>query len=62
MKKKDGRNDKLLMEYALQGIDNQIFAARYQFYQLNREELQAHSMYSDQQKLSTANFRTDSKL
>ena len=35
------RKDELLMEYALQGIDNQLFAARYQFYLPNREELQA---------------------
>ena len=30
-----------IMEYALQGIDNQLFAARYQLYLPNREELQA---------------------
>ena len=35
------RKDELLMEYALQGIDNQLFAARYQLYLPNREELQA---------------------
>lgn len=35
------KKDELLMEYALQGIDNQLFAARYQFYLPNREELQA---------------------
>ena len=29
------------MEYALQGIDNQLFAARYQLYLPNREELQS---------------------
>ncbi len=29
------------MEYALQGIDNQLFAARYQLYLPNRDELQA---------------------
>ena len=29
------------MEYALQGIDNQLFTARYQLYLPNREELQA---------------------
>ena len=35
------RKDELLMEYALQGIDNQLFVARYQLYLPNREELQA---------------------
>ena len=35
------RKDELLMEYALQGIDNQLFAARYQFYLPNRDELQS---------------------
>ncbi|MBO4826529.1 MAG: DUF1016 family protein [Prevotella sp.] len=35
------RKDELLMEYALEGIDNQLFAARYQLYLPNREELQA---------------------
>ncbi|MBQ8713543.1 MAG: DUF1016 family protein [Prevotella sp.] len=34
------RKDEILMEYALQGIDNQLFAARYQLYLPNREELQ----------------------
>ncbi len=34
------RKDELLMEYALQGIDNNLFAARYQLYLPNREELQ----------------------
>ena len=34
------RKDELLMEYALQGIDNQLFTARYQLYLPNREELQ----------------------
>jgi hypothetical protein len=29
------------MEYALQGITNQLFAARYQLYLPKREELQA---------------------
>jgi hypothetical protein len=29
------------MEYALQGIDNNLFAARYQLYLPNRDELQA---------------------
>lgn len=33
--------NKLMMEYALQGISNQLFAARYQLYLPNREELQA---------------------
>lgn len=35
------KKDELLMEYALQGIDNQLFAERYQLYLPNREELQA---------------------
>lgn len=35
------KKDELLMEYALQGIDNQLFAARYQLYLPNREEIQA---------------------
>lgn len=35
------KKDELLMEYALQGIDNQLFSARYQLYLPNREELQA---------------------
>ncbi len=35
------KKDELLMEYALQGIDNQLFTARYQLYLPNREELQA---------------------
>lgn len=35
------RKDELLMEYALQGIDNQLFAARYQLYLPNRDELQS---------------------
>ncbi|MBO4752494.1 MAG: DUF1016 family protein [Bacteroidales bacterium] len=35
------RKDELLMEYALQGIDNKLFAARYQLYLPNRDELQA---------------------
>jgi len=34
------KKDEILMEYALQGIDNQLFAARYQLYLPNREELQ----------------------
>ena len=33
--------DKLMMEYALHGISNQLCAARYQLYLPNREELQA---------------------
>lgn len=32
--------DELLMEYALAGIDNNLFAARYQLYLPNKEELQ----------------------
>ena len=35
------RKDKLLMEYALEGITNQLFVARYQLYLPKREELQA---------------------
>ena len=35
------KKDELLMEYALQGITNQLFAARYQLYLPQREELQA---------------------
>ena len=35
------KKDEPLMEYALQGIDNQLFAARYQLYLPNRDELQA---------------------
>lgn len=34
------KKDEVLMEYALQGIDNQLFAARYQLYLPNRDELQ----------------------
>lgn len=34
------RKDELLMEYALQGITNQLFVARYQLYLPSREELQ----------------------
>jgi hypothetical protein len=30
-----------MMEYALNGITNQLFAAQYQLYLPNREELQA---------------------
>lgn len=33
--------NKIMMEYAMQGITNQLFAARYQLYLPNREELQA---------------------
>lgn len=35
------RKDELLMEYALHGITNQLFAAKYQLYLPKREELQA---------------------
>ena len=35
------RKDELLMEYALQGITNHLFAAKYQLYLPKREELQA---------------------
>ena len=35
------RKDELLMEYALQGITNQLFTAKYQLYLPKREELQA---------------------
>lgn len=35
------RKDELLMEYALQGVTNQLFAAKYQLYLPKREELQA---------------------
>ena len=35
------KKDELLMEYALQGVTNQLFAARYQLYLPKREELQA---------------------
>ena len=35
------RKEELLMEYALQGITNQLFAAKYQLYLPKREELQA---------------------
>ena len=34
------RKDELLMEYAMQGITNQLFAAKYQLYLPKREELQ----------------------
>lgn len=43
--------DELLMEYALQGIDNQLFAARYQLYLPNRDELQKQlNLLLDSQK------------
>ncbi len=35
------RKDELLMEYAMEGISNQLFVARYQLYLPRREELQA---------------------
>ena len=35
------KKDELLMEYALEGIDNNLFAARYQLYLPNKAELQA---------------------
>lgn len=35
------KKDELLMEYAMDGISNQLFAARYQLYLPNKEELQA---------------------
>lgn len=35
------RKDEILMEYALQGINNQLFVARYQLYLPKKEELQA---------------------
>ena len=34
------KKDELLMEYALAGIDNNLFAARYQLYLPNKAELQ----------------------
>ena len=34
------KKDELLMEYALQGITNQLFVAKYQLYLPKREELQ----------------------
>ena len=33
--------NQVMMEYAMQGITNQLFAARYQLYLPKREELQA---------------------
>lgn len=45
------KKDELLMEYALQGIDNQLFAARYQLYLPNRDELQKQlNLLLDSQK------------
>ena len=35
------KKDEILMEYALQGIDNKLFAAKYQLYLPNKAELQA---------------------
>jgi hypothetical protein len=35
------KKDELLMEYATQGITNQLFTARYQLYLPKKEELQA---------------------
>lgn len=35
------RRDEVLMDYALGGITNQLFVARYQLYLPKREELQA---------------------
>jgi len=35
------KKDELLMEYAMEGISNQLFAARYQLYLPQKEELQA---------------------
>ncbi|MEE1021300.1 MAG: PDDEXK nuclease domain-containing protein, partial [Bacteroidales bacterium] len=35
------RKDELLMEYALQGITNQLFTAKYQLYLPKKEELQS---------------------
>jgi len=35
------KKDELLMEYAMDGISNQLFTARYQLYLPNKEELQA---------------------
>lgn len=33
--------DKLVMQYALQGISNQVFVSRYQLYLPKREQLEA---------------------
>ncbi len=35
------RKDEILMEYAMEGITNQLFVAKYQFYLPKKEELQA---------------------
>lgn len=35
------RKDEILLEYALNGIDNQLFVAKYQLYLPNKEELQS---------------------
>ncbi len=35
------KRDEVLMEYALEGITNQLFVARYQLYLPRKEELQA---------------------
>ena len=35
------KKDELVMEYAMNGISNQIFTAQYQLYLPKREELQA---------------------
>ena len=35
------KKDEILMEYALQGIDNKLFTAKYQLYLPNKAELQA---------------------
>lgn len=34
------KRDEVLMEYALEGISNQLFVARYQLYLPKKEELQ----------------------
>ena len=39
------KKDELLMEYAMDGISNQLFAACYQLYLPNKEELQAQLKY-----------------
>ena len=44
------KKDEPLMEYALQGIDNQLFAIRYQQRLPNREELQAQLNLLDNTK------------
>lgn len=35
------KHDEVVMEYALQGITNQLFVARYKLYLPKKEELQA---------------------